>query len=51
MGHPQGPGRSGSGVDGVTDQAIKPMMAARISNTRHEKGRIEGRHSEDWKKR
>jgi len=31
MGHPLGPGRSGSGVGGVTDQAIKPTMAARIT--------------------
>jgi len=26
MGHPLGPGRSGSWVVGVTDQAIKPTM-------------------------
>jgi len=31
MGHPLGPGRPGSGVGGVTDQAIKPTMAARIT--------------------
>ena len=31
MGHPRGPGRSGSGVGGVTDQAIKPTMVARIT--------------------
>jgi len=30
MGHSRGPGRSGSGVVGVTDQAMKPTVAARI---------------------
>jgi hypothetical protein len=31
MGHPLGPGRSGSGADGDNDQSSKPTTAARIA--------------------
>ena len=31
MGHPRGPGRSGSGPDGDNNQSIKPMVVAKIA--------------------
>ena len=31
MGHPRGPGRSGSDPDGDNNQSIKPMVVAKIA--------------------